>query len=223
MPAILKLNSIPVPDSGIMSHKIGNFWAFMVSQHPENSIPHEPPSPHHPWFAIRVRSNYERTTAEHLRQRGYEEFSPSFRTERRWSDRKKTVEQFLFPGYVFSRLNPHDRLPVLTVPGVVGLVGFGKTPSPIPDRDIENIRTMVQSGILVQPWPFLEVGQTVLIERGPLSGVEGILLELKGQFRLVVSIALLQRSVSAEVDRNWVRPVRQTASKEILIHPPCAV
>jgi transcription antitermination factor NusG len=106
---------------------------------------------------------------------------------------------------------------------VVSLVGFGKTPSPIPDREIENIRTMVQSGVLIQKWPFLEVGQTVLIEQGPLAGVEGILLELKGKFRLVVSIGLLQRSVSAEVDRHWVRPVGQSASKKILVQPPCTV
>lgn len=185
-------------------------------------MPHDDSSLLH-WFAVRVRSNYERTTAAHLRQRGYEEFCPSFASKRRWSDRTKTVEQFLFPGYVFSRLDPQDRLPVLTVPGVVGLVGFGKTPSPIPDREIENIRTMVQSGVLIQQWPFLEVGQTVLIEQGPLAGVEGILLELKGKFRLVVSIGLLQRSVSAEVDRDWVRPVRQPASKKILIEPPCTV
>ena len=185
-------------------------------------MPHDDPSLLQ-WFAVRVRSNYERTTATHLRQRGYEEFCPSFACERRWSDRTKTVEQYLFPGYVFSRLDPQDRLPVLTVPGVVGLVGFGKTPSPIPDREIENIRTMVQSGVLIQKWPFLKVGETVLIERGPLAGVEGILQELKGKFRLVVSIGLLQRSVAAEVDRHWVRPVQQSASKKILIQPPCAV
>jgi transcription antitermination factor NusG len=182
-------------------------------------MPHEVEIPVHPWFAIRVRSNYERTTAKHLRQRGYEEFCPSYKAQRRWSDRTKTVEQLLFPGYVFSRFNPHDRLPVLTAPGVVGMVGVGKTPSPIPDREIENIRTLVESGILLQPWPFLEVGQTVLIEHGPLAGVEGLLLELKGKSRLVVSIALLQRSVSAEVDRHWIRPVRQPAPKNIPIHP----
>jgi transcription antitermination factor NusG len=189
----------------------------------DHSMPQNGPSLLHQWFAVRVRSNYERTTTTHLRQRGYEEFCPSFTSRRRWSDRTKTVEQFLFPGYVFSRLDPQDRLPVLTVPGVVGLVGFGKTPSPIPDREIENIRTMVQSGVLIQRWPFLEVGQSVLIEHGPLAGVEGILLELKGEFRLVVSVALLQRSVSAEIDRDWVRPVRQPETKKILVQPPCAV
>jgi transcription antitermination factor NusG len=169
------------------------------------------------WFAVRVRSKHERVAALHLRERGYEEFSPSYETERRWSDRTKIVEQFLFPGYVFSRFNPNDRLPVLTVPGVVGLVGLGKTPSPIPDHEIENIRTMVRSGLLVQPWPFLAVGQQVVIERGPLAGVDGILQDIKGRFRLVVSIELLQRSVSAEVDRNWVRPIPRSASRKILM------
>ena len=161
----------------------------------------------YPWFAIRVRSNAERLSTIHLRERGYEEFSPSHKAERRWSDRIKTVEEFLFPGYIFCRLNPQDRLPILTTPGVVGLVGYGKTPVPIPDHEIESIRRMLQSGLLVLPWPQLEVGQTVLIEHGPLAGVEGLLQEIKGKCRLVVSINLLRRSVFTEVDRNWVRPV----------------
>ena len=92
----------------------------------------------YPWFAVRVRSNHERIAAAHLRERGYEEFSPSWKTERRWSDRTKEMDQFLFPGYVFCRLNPLDRLPVLTAPGVVDLVGFGKIPAPVPDQEIEN-------------------------------------------------------------------------------------
>jgi transcription antitermination factor NusG len=161
----------------------------------------------YPWFALRVRSNCERVAAIHLRDRGFEEFLPGFKTERQWSDRKKQVEQFLFPGYVFCRLNPEDRLPVLTIPGAVGLVGFGRGPSAIPDCEIESVRRMVGSGLLVGPWPFLVAGQTVLIERGPLTGVEGVLLEVKKSFRLVVSVNLLQRSVSAEVDRSWIRPL----------------
>jgi transcription antitermination factor NusG len=162
----------------------------------------------HPWFAVRVRSNHERIVELHLRERGYEQFAPSYKLERQWTDRKKEVDQFLFPGYVFCRFDPHDRLPVLTVPGVVGLVGFGKVPAPIPEQEMERVRRLVQSGLLVTPFPFLELGQTVLIERGPLAGMEGILTETKGKYRLVVSIQLLRRSVSAEVDRNCVRPIR---------------
>jgi transcription antitermination factor NusG len=168
------------------------------------------------WFAIRVRSNYEQVTAFHLRERGYEEFAPSYETERKWSDRKKRVNQFLFPGYVFSRFSLEHRLPILTVPGVVGLVGCGKIPSAIPEWEIENIRSMVTSGLLITPWPFIQVGQQVLIETGPLAGLEGILVEIRGKYRLVVSICLLQRSVSAEVDRNSIRPIRQRPAKEVL-------
>jgi transcriptional antiterminator NusG len=122
------------------------------------------------------------------------------------------MDQFLFPGYVFCRLNPLDRLPVLTAPGVVDLVGFGKIPAPVPDQEIETVRRMVQSGLFVMPWPFLELGHRVLIERGPLAGVEGNLEEVKGKCRLVVSVQLLQRSVSAEVDRDWIRPLPPTRS-----------
>jgi len=144
----------------------------------------------------------------HLRERGYEEFAPSHKAERHWSDRKKEIDQFLFPGYVFCRFNPHNRLPVLTAPGVVDVVGWGKIPAPIPDEEIERVRRMVQSGLLVSPWPYLELGQAVLIEHGPLAGMEGILAEVKGRCRLVVSINLLKRSISAEVERSCVRPVK---------------
>jgi transcriptional antiterminator NusG len=160
-----------------------------------------------PWFALRVRSNYERITVLHLRERGYQEFAPCYKTSRRWSDRTKQVDQFLFPGYIFCRFDPNERLPILTAPGVVDLVGFGKIPEPIPHAEIERVRRMVDSGLPVTPYPYIQVGQAVLIERGPLSGVEGILVELKGKVRLVVSVNLLQRSVSAEVDRHSIRPI----------------
>ncbi len=169
------------------------------------------------WFAVRVRSNSERITVAHLRERGYDQFAPSYRSERRWSDRTKEIEQYLFPGYIFCRFDPRDRLPVLTAPGVVDLVGFGKTPERIPDQEIERVRRMVESGLLVTPYPFLDVGQPVLIERGPLTGLEGILVEAKGKHRLVISINLLQRSVSAEVDRQSVRPIRTLATSGVQV------
>src|ERR1700722_15053729 len=167
-----------------------------------------------PWFALRLRSNYERTTVAHLRERGDQEFAPSYQVEKRWSDRTKQIEQFLFPGYIFCRFNPNDRLSILTAPGVVDVVGFGKLPERIPDAEIERVRRMVDSGLPVTPYPYVQVGQAVLIERGPLTGVEGILLEVKGKTRLVVSVELLRRSVSAEVDRNAIRPI-QTLSTDL--------
>jgi transcription antitermination factor NusG len=166
-----------------------------------------------PWFAVRVRSNHERLAIAHLRERGYEEFAPCYKSERRWSDRKKQIDQFLFPGYIFCRFDPGERLPILTAPGVVDVVGFGKVPEPIPHDEIERVRRMVESGLLVTPYPYVQLGQAVLIERGPLAGVEGILAEVKGKLRLVVSINLLQRSVSADVDRHSVRPIRALSAE----------
>lgn len=160
--------------------------------------------PGYPWFAVRVRSKYERSVALNLKGMGFEEFLPAVKVERQWSDRVKAMDELLFPGYVFCRVNPSDRLPVLKVRGVVHLVGFGGGPISIPDVEIERVRNMVESGLLITPCPFLAVGETVRIEKGPLAGTEGILESIKGRYRLVVSIQLLQRSISAEIERAWV-------------------
>lgn len=160
-----------------------------------------------PWYAVRVRSNREWVVAVHLRERGYEQFVPSCKVERTWSDRKKLIEECLFSGYVFCRLDPFHRLPVLSIPGVVGIVGFGSTPAPIEEAEMQRVQAMVRSGLKVMPWPFLQEGDRVLIEKGPLAGLEGILQRSKGSYRIVVSLSLLQRSISAEIDRNWVRRI----------------
>lgn len=163
------------------------------------------------WYAVRVRSNQERMASLYLREIGYEEYAPTYRAERQWSDRIKMIDRPLFPGYVFCKLDPADRLPILKAPGVVSLVGIGKSPVPIPAVEMERVRRLVGSGLLVTPWPFLQVGQKVLIERGPLAGLEGILERVKNQLRIVVSVTLLQRAVAAEIDRNWVRPIGKSS------------
>jgi transcription antitermination factor NusG len=160
----------------------------------------------HPWFALRVKSNFERTAALHLRQRGYTEFLPMYESRTRWSDRVKSAERPLFPGYVFCSFDPQRRLPVLSSPGILHVVGIGKEPIPIDDHELEAVKLTLRSGLLVKPWPFLQVGERVVVERGPLAGVEGLVAQFKGAYRLVVSITLLQRSIAAEIDRDWIRP-----------------
>jgi transcription antitermination factor NusG len=160
-----------------------------------------------PWFALRIKSNFEKASSQILEQKGYEAFLPTYRTRNRWSDRTKVIDRPLFPGYLFCRFDQFDRLPILVTPGVVGVVGVGKTPMPVAEREIEAIQALLRSGLPATPWPFVTVGQRLIIERGPLSGVEGILQEIKNSFRFIVSVNLLQRSVAAEVDASWVRPV----------------
>ena len=162
-----------------------------------------------PWFALQVKSRYENSVATHLAGKGYEWFLPLLKSRRRWSDRIKEIEQPLFPGYVFCRFDPLARLSILITPGVIRIVGIGKAPVPIEETEITNIQTIVKLGLPSQPWPFLHVGTTVRIECGPLAGLEGILLELKGRHRLVLSVTLLQRSVAVEIDRACASPVPQ--------------
>lgn len=163
----------------------------------------------YPWFALRVRSNRENVVAIHLRDRGFEEYSPSYKVTRQWSDRKRILEKFLFPGYVFCRLDISRRLPVLSVPGVMGILGCGRVPIPIPEGEMDRVRAIVSSGLAVMPWPYLKIGDMVLIEHGPLAGVEGFLESIKGKHRIVVAFSLLQRAISAEIDRVWVRPIKK--------------
>jgi transcription antitermination factor NusG len=160
------------------------------------------------WFALRVKSHCERMTAAGLRSRGYEEFLPSYRARRRWSDRWVDLELPLFPGYVFARFDPQDRLPILKIPSLVHIVGIGKSPLPVDDGEIAAIQSIVSSGLAAEPWPYLRVGDTVRVQYGALCGLEGILVEVKKRHRLVVSVTLLQRSVAVEIDRDWLSLVR---------------
>ena len=160
-----------------------------------------------PWFALQTRSRHENVVAMQLQGKGFEPFLPVQKSRRRWSDRIKEIELPLFPGYLFCRFNPLDRMPILVIPGVVQIVGIGKQPIPIDEAEVAHIRTAVQSDLPRETWPFQRIGQKVKIEYGPLSGVEGILLNIKGGHRLVLSVTLLQRSVAVEVDEAWINPV----------------
>jgi transcription antitermination factor NusG len=162
------------------------------------------------WFALRVKSRCEKVTAASLRNRGYEEFLPLYRSRRLWSDRWVELELPLFPGYVFCRFDPQDRLPILTIPSLVHVVGIGKTPLPVEDGEIAAVQTVVRSGLAARPWPYLNVGDVVRVQYGALRDLEGILIEVRKRHRLVVSITLLQRSVAVEIDREWVSLVRSS-------------
>ena len=159
------------------------------------------------WFAVAVVPRKEKAVAQALRAKGFEDFLPLYAVRRKWSDRIQEVELPLFPGYVFSRFDSRRRLPVLTTPAVRSILGPPNFPEPIPDAEIGALRTVCQSGIHAVPCPYLAVGSKVHIEDGPLSGIDGILVEAK-QTRLILSVSLLQRSVALEVDRAWIAPVR---------------
>jgi transcription antitermination factor NusG len=161
-----------------------------------------------PWFALQVRSQRENHVADQLSAKGYEFFLPLYSSRKRWSDRVKKVEVPLFPGYLFCRFDPYDRLPILKIPWLLQIVGFNHTPAPVDDEEISSVRRLITSSAVAEPWPFMAIGERVRIESGPLRGVVGVLTQLKGNHKLVVSITLLQRSVAVEIDSALVMPER---------------
>jgi transcriptional antiterminator NusG len=151
------------------------------------------------WFAVRVKSNRERVTSLGLAGKGYEVFLPEYVRDKSGGSPRANP---LFPGYLFCRFDVNRRLPVLTVPGVVHIVGVGKTPLPISEDEIRSLRVVVSASLPIKAEVYL-VGDKVQIEDGPIAGASGVIVGEKSQ-RLLVSITLLQRSVSVALPREWI-------------------
>ena len=159
-----------------------------------------------PWYAVHVRHKHERLVSSLLESKGYNEFNPTYRSRRRWSDRTAEIQLPLFPGYVFCQFDPSDRrAPVVATPGVIRIIGA------VHPAEMAAVQAVIASGLAVEPWPCLEPGELVRIHHGPLAGVEGVFLELKNRHRLIVSISLLRRSINVDVDSAMVAPARQCA------------
>ena len=160
------------------------------------------------WYALHVRTRFEKIIAQNLRFKGFEEFLPIYRRAVRTSaDRVREIELPLFPGYLFCRFNALNRMPILVIPGVKAVVGTRKDLLPVDETELDAVRAVLKSGAYCEPWPYLEVGQRVSVERGPLAGTEGVVQIVKNKLRLVISVNMLQRSVAVEIDRDCLKAV----------------
>ena len=154
------------------------------------------------WYALHTRPRHEKLVIQRLVERGVETFLPVITETHRWSDRKKSVQLPLFSCYVFARFIPNrsERLQVLRVSGVLGLVGSQGEGTPIPDEQIDAVRTLVEGSVPWSSHPFLKIGQRVRIRSGALNGMEGILVSRNGSDTLVISVDALQRSLAVRVE-----------------------
>jgi transcription antitermination factor NusG len=161
------------------------------------------------WYAIRTRSRHEKMVAKQLDGLGVENFLPLVISVRRWSDRAVQVELPLFPGYAFVRLlySPDERVRVLRTHGVVDFVGTQGRGTPIPDKQIEDVRILLSGKVPFKNSASLKVGQKVRVRGGAIDGVEGILTARRGQRRLVIFIEPIQRSLSIDLEGYDVEPV----------------
>lgn len=158
--------------------------------------------PEEQWYALYTRSRHEKAVAASLRQKGVTTFLPLFPRVHRWSDRRKTVQVSLFPGYTFVRVDatPESCVRILQTSGVVGFVGTGRRGIPIPAKQIEDIQTVLAQNIPCAIFPFLRVGQRVRVRGGCLDGIEGRLVTLRGDRSLVISVEPILRSLAIHLD-----------------------
>ena len=166
--------------------KIGNITDFME----------QTPS----WFALYTRHRHEKSVAQWITGKGIEVFLPLYKAAHRWKDRMKDLYLPLFPNYVFVQAGPNQRGAILSTPGVYDFVRLGGLAAPIPNDEIESIRQVVEHSLDAEPHPFLKSGDRVRVKSGPLAGLEGILIRKKNFYRLVLSVELLVKSISVEVD-----------------------
>jgi transcription termination/antitermination protein NusG len=148
------------------------------------------------WVAVQVRLHRERPVARTLEEHGYEGLLPIIKAAPRSS---RTREQVLLPGYVFCRYQERPAYRIIQAPGVLRIVGVAGRPLPIPWEELEAVQRIAESGLFAEPWRFLRSGDRVRVCAGPLAGIEGAVLYLKGEVRVVVSVTMLQRSVAVEV------------------------
>jgi transcription antitermination factor NusG len=159
------------------------------------------------WFAVFTSSHHEKKVSQYLMQQQIENFLPLYSEIRHWTNRRKVELQLpLFPNYVFVRINRKQRSRVLGAPGVLSLVGCGYQPMPLPDSEIESLRSALRLRRF-EPHPYLIVGDRVRLKTGVLDGMEGILLRRKSNLRVVLSVALIKQSVAVEVDAGDIEPV----------------
>ena len=181
-----------------------NFNTFMLP----STIPLLGKQEEKQWYAIYTRSRHEKVVYELLNDKGVETFLPLRVLLSQWKDRKKKIESPLFPGYLFTRINILDDFTkVITSKGVVKILGTNGTPIPIPTDEIDSVKTLLKSGLKYDPYPFLKSGMKVQVIRGPLQGINGKINERLGKYKLLISIELIKRSISVEIDVKDVEPI----------------
>ena len=144
-----------------------------------------------------------------LQALGISHFLPLKTELHRWSDREQPVTTPLFRGYLFVRLDPtrDSRLRVLNIAGVAGLVGNQNGPLPVPDKEIESIRTVLAEKVTYSQFPFFALGERVRVRQGPLAGIEGRLVRSKADAKLVLSVEMIHQSIAINVRASDVEAV----------------
>lgn len=161
------------------------------------------------WYAIHIRAKHEKHVATRSERQGIPTFLPLVNEVHRWSDRNKAVQVPLFPCYAFVNLLPISELraKIILTEGVLRFVGSNSEGTPVPDAEIESVRTLLKSAAQYSFCPFLNIGQRVRVRGGALDGIEGILVARNGARSVVISVEPIQRSLVLSIDDYRVEAI----------------
>jgi len=165
------------------------------------------------WYAVSTRSRHEKVAASLLIDRGVSCFLPLLCVTRQWSDRRQNIEQPLFPGYLFVQIPMLSELRtrVLSVPGIVKFIGNGG-PQAIPDAQMDGVRELLSRGAECTSYPMLSVGDRVRVTKGVLKGIEGTLMRIGGDSKLVLCVEMIQRSIAVTIRSSDVELLEGSAA-----------
>lgn len=167
----------------------------------------EPPADGRRWHAVYVKSRHEFVARDDLARADVTTFLPAVQRLRQWKDRKKLVDFPIFPGYLFVRLQPSLEafLRVCKTRGVVKFLAAERgNPTPVPDREIESLRVLLEKGGEFDIYPHLKAGAAVRVRRGLFQGAEGVLAVKGNKHKFVVNISILGRCVGVGIHADDV-------------------
>jgi transcription antitermination factor NusG len=166
------------------------------------------------WYALYTKHQHEKSAADLLVRKNFEVLSPLYSSTRRWQDRTKTgVLLPVFPCYLFVCTTLSRKPEVLRTPGIFSMVSSAGQACEVPEHDIQMVRQICSDPARIAPHPYLCAGETVRVRTGPFAGLTGVITRFKNGFRVVLSIALLQKSVALELDAFSLEPEASPATQ----------
>lgn len=164
------------------------------------------------WIAVYTKSRHEQIVVNELNKKNIESYCPMFKERRQWSDRKKWVHFPLFRSYVFANIEIKENIYVLQTIGVNKIVKFQEKISIIPDQVIDNIKNIIEGGYNVEQTDYFIKGDEVRVVSGPLKGLDGVVLDLRGANKIIIKIEAIQQAFSVEISSGLIKSKKKNAS-----------
>lgn len=159
------------------------------------------------WYAIYTKSRTEKLVAKELSKSNIEYYMPLHKVLKQWSDRKKWVEEPLFRSYIFVHINLlKDYLKVLQKDHVVCFIKFSGRAVPIPSEELEQVRSIVQSGYQLKTEGIeFSKGDPIKVMQGPLKGLEGELVSFKGKQKVLVKLDFIDKNIMIDIPLGYIQ------------------